>query len=487
MRFLAPVLVLTVSLAGVCAWAGAPERFGPADNPEVYPDWGGTPDLTISGELGLSPGEIEEILKRVVADDRQTRVAAALELRNDAPGSEEGIREVLWSGHGARNAQMREVMAIARRRLAAEPETEGGLMGVLLAMDPKHSETGEGARACMRVASLLSALMSLNTMAGYKVMLEFSGRHAGVFRQLIGDMITAGGMKVIPALVYGRGSKDDELHMFAVKWIRDMGNPLLGEQIGQIDNPRRLAQLLEAYASVNELDAVDVTLSLANHESIFVRRAARRCLEVYGANAKWSARRVYENTFGEDPKDGTDEADWLRALYERWDKERIAGALSLMEEGLAAAGAGDFEKMEKAYREILRESPMFPRRHEMADGLLKLASKLEDDERFDDAEEISLLAFRVAEPGSDSSERARARLDWLRAEMLRKKGLFDEALYKQVAESDPENSAAARWATEYAPDPSGREGLVRKGVIVSGIVFLAMALVALRLRRRERG
>ena len=48
--------------------------------------------------------------------------------------------------------------------------------------------------------------------------------------------------------------------MFAVKWIRDLGNPLLSEQV-KIKNPRRLAQLLEAYASVNDLDVIDVTLT----------------------------------------------------------------------------------------------------------------------------------------------------------------------------------------------------------------------------------
>ena len=59
--------------------------------------------------------------------------------------------------------------------------------------------------------------------------------------------------------------------------------------------------MLEAYASVNELDAVDVTLSLANNESVFVRQAARACLVSYGKNAKWSVRRTYENTFWQEP------------------------------------------------------------------------------------------------------------------------------------------------------------------------------------------
>ena len=221
-------------------------RRGPADHPERYPDYGGTPDVTLSDELGLTVAEVEEILARTVSPDRAARVAAALELKKSAAGSEKSLREVLWGNHGARNTQIREVIQIARRKLVDGEDDGAGLLGALLEMDPSNVEKGPGTKAAVRVMSMLVALWSLDTMAGYKVMLDFSGRHAGVFRQEIGRMFVARGFDALPALIYGRGSDDKELHMFAVKWIRDMGDPLLGDQISGIKNPRRLAQLLEA-------------------------------------------------------------------------------------------------------------------------------------------------------------------------------------------------------------------------------------------------
>jgi hypothetical protein len=103
--------------------------------------------------------------------------------------------------------------------------------------------------------------------------------------------------------------------MFSVKWIRDLGDPLLSQQV-KIKNPRRLAQLLEAYASVRDLDVIDVTLTLTNHESDFVRRAARACVRAFAENAKWPARRIYENTFAKEPPESMDVSKILDELFD---------------------------------------------------------------------------------------------------------------------------------------------------------------------------
>ena len=477
---------LAATLVPVGAAAQRVERSGPCENPERYEDWGGTPDLLMSRALGLSAKEVDAISRKMTSPDRSERVAAALELKKNAPGSEQALRQALWSNHGARNAQIREAVKVARRNMKNEDAaSQGGLLGALLAMDPKDQNHGEGTRAAIRIMGMLVSLNGLDTMAGYKVILEFSGRHAGIFRKEIGRMLASNGMKVIPALVYARGSKDKELHMFSVKWVRDMGNPRFGEQIEQIESPRRLAQLLEAYASVNELEAVEITLSLANHESVFVRNAARKCLEYYGKNVKWSALRAFENTFGHEAPEGTEVGHWLEKLYEHWDSERGAGAMILFSEGLDAKAEGDLGKMEDRYRLILRDDPMFTRRHEMAGGFLELATAHEEEGRLKKAREASLMAFRVASPNTDGKRKARARLDWLEAETLRAGGAFDEELYRRIAQEDPENEAARKWAEEYSETDDGTGRLIVKALEISLILFLGALLLYLRVRKRR--
>lgn len=481
------LIFLAAALVPAIAAAQRVDRSGPCENPERFEDYGGTSDLLMSKVLGLGDKEVDAILRRMTSSDRADRVAAAIELKKNASGSEQVLRQALWSNHGARNAQIREVVKVARRSIKNEDEeSQGGLLGSLLAMDPQNQNHGEGTRAAVRIMGMLVSLNSLDTMAGYKVILEFSGRHAGIFRLEIGNMLVSNGMKVIPALVYGRGSKDNELHMFAVKWIRDMGNPRFGEQIEKIESPRRLAQLLEAYASVNDLDAMDITLSLANHESVFVRNAARKCLEHYGKNVKWSALRSFENTFGHEAPEGTDVEHWLEKLYEHWDAQRLAKARALFSEGLLARSKGDLQTMEDKFRLILRDAPMFSRRHEMAGGFLELATAHEKEGRLEKAREASLMAFRVAAPNTEGSRKAMAKLDWLEAETLRAGGAFDEELYRRIAQEDPENAAARRWAEEYSETDDGIERLVVKALEISLVLFLGVLLLYLRLGRSRR-
>lgn len=482
----AALAACAISVLAVAASAALTSRSGPAQHPEKYADYGGTPDITLSDDLGLSEKEVEELLSRTASPDRQARIEAALELARAAAGSEQVLREVLWKPHGARNAQMREVMLIARRKLADSEDEEAGLLGILLDMNPKNEEKGQGTMAAVRVMTMLVALWKLDTMAGYKVMLDFSGRHAGVFRQEIGRMMVARGFNALPALIYGRGSDNDELHMFAVKWIRDMGNPLLGDQVREIKNPRRLAQLLEAYASVNELDAIDVTVSLASHDSIFVRQAARACLEAYGKNAKWSVRRQYENTFGEEPGADTGIEDWLKKLYARWDGKRMARALEKFEAGREAMATGRLEEMADLYAQVLRDEPMFERRHEMAAGFLELAAGKEEAGELDEARASTLMAARVAEEDSGESKEAISKLAWLEAESRRLAGVLDQEYYWRAAATDSDNDEARQWGDLYRKGSLSGGKFVFKVAAVSLMVFFSSLLVYLRLRTRAR-
>ena len=122
---LAP-LVVALLIAGLCLEArgqttGSEYRCGPAEKPDQWPDYGGTPDITLSPELGMSVQEVEEVLSRIASTDYATRVEAATQVARDATGSEQSFREVLWSNHGARNTEIKTAMKEARRATSVLP------------------------------------------------------------------------------------------------------------------------------------------------------------------------------------------------------------------------------------------------------------------------------------------------------------------------------------------------------------------------------
>ena len=451
---------------------------GPAAEPDRFPDWGGTKDLTSDAEVGLTEEELSALVARLADEDRETRAAALAEILQNAAGAEQVFRALLFDGRGLRNTEMKSAL---RDAASKGEESSGALLKALVAADPS-GEAGNGVRGALRMLALLEALSRIDTMAGYKVMIEFSPRHAGVFRSIIGKMLVSHGMNIMPALVYGRGSKDREIHMFSVKWIRDLGDPLLSEQV-KIENPRRLAQLLEAYASVNDLDTIDVILAFTNHSSAFVRAAARGSIAAFGRNAFWPARRQYEITFGEEPPSEMDVDGVLTALYKHYDSRRLAPSRERFAEGMTAFSKGKLEEMATAFHEVLRQAPMFPRRGEMAEGFAALADAYDDDEA-EKKEAALMMVLRVSEDDASAvRRRAEARLLWLRAKPLREAGLAAPEFYHRILTLDPAFEPAEEMLQRLRPDAPSRGHLIGKAFLVSLIIFLGGLLLILRLRR----
>ena len=473
MRFGSAILVLLACFCSARLSLGA----GPKNEPEKYVDYGGTPDLRLSGDIQMSDTELEALLAKLNDNSLKVRIDAAIEIQQSAAGVETVYRKALWHSGSVRHRDIKEVL----QRAGSQKDSDGGIMGALLRLEPRT----DAVNMATRVVTLLVALHSQNTMAGYKVLLDFSGRYAGAFRALIGELMVHAGMKALPALIYGRGSKNKELHMFAVAWIREMGNPLLSEQIRGIQNSRRLAQLLEAYASVNELDAIDVTLSLANHDSGIVRKAARACLEVYGRNAKWSIHREYENAFGDEPEDG-DYQEWAAALYKAWDTQRESRTIALFRKGVAAAKSGDFKTMDTAYRELLSMAPLNPHRDVMARGYLAYAARLEFLGNQADALQATRMARRLSEEGAPEYKDATARLKWLHAEALRSSGALDVAAYRDLAKQPRLHKDAAQWAAYGQNNRKGKPIRWYAVIIVSLLIFVSALLLYWRVRARLR-
>ncbi len=448
---------------------------GPDSDPESKPDWGGTKDMSGPVDVGLTSEELNALLTRLASPDSAERTAALDEIIGGAQGAETVFRKALFDGRGLVNAEMKAALKTASVHAGkGEPFL---LLRALVAMEPSS-----GVRGALRMLTLLHALSALNTMAAYKTMIEFSPRHAGVFRQEVGRLICSHGMDAMPALVYGRGSKNSEIHMFAVKWIRDLGDPLMSDQV-KIENPRRLAQLLEAYASVNDLSTIDVILSMTNHPSLFVRAAARASIAAFGRNGYWPARRQYENVFGQEPDESMQVEAILSALYKYYDNRRLSESFTLFTKGKEAFKAGHLSEMEKAYREVLKKEPMFPQRGEMAEGFSALADSFDEDDA--EKKEAALrMVLRVSDDNTSATYcSAEARLLFLKNAPLRAQGLVAPSLYRRISALDPNSKEAKRISESLNPSEKGKSSLVLKALLVSVSIFVGALLIFFRLRR----
>ncbi|MCP4198048.1 MAG: hypothetical protein GY762_12945 [Proteobacteria bacterium] len=477
-----PIWVAGFIFFSTSAWAAnETSRVGPAETPHLWADYGGTPDINAPKELGLSLDELSHLLSRFAAPLEAQRAKAAREIEINAPGSEPTIRKKLWGHHDAKNYPMKRALREAFRRTERHGKV-GDLKKGLISIDPLNPDLGKGATGALQIMSMLRALSALDTLAAYKIMIEFAPRHAGIFRHEIGRLLVGHGLNALPALVYERANPNQTIRMYAVKWIRDMGDPLLSVQV-KMRHPRRLAQLLEAYASINDLSVIDVTLSLTNHESPFVRASARNCLWTFERNVKWPAYRLYENSFGNPPPEGANTRAILDALYEHFDATRLAPMMPLFESGLAAQKEGRLYEMAEKYKEILKAEPMFPKRHEMSEGFLALSDMADRRGQAEKAIANARMALRVADPGSPQARRAKSRLKWAEAEAFEKAGIAVSDLYQTILDGDPKHIGALRRQKGLTSTEVPVDRLIIKSVAVSVLVFLALSLVFWRLKK----
>lgn len=451
-------------------------RFGPAERPHEFVDYGGTPDLRVSPELGLSDVELETILRRIEGDDAEERSRAVSELLSCPPGSEDALRQALYKPTNVSNEALRNAM-----RDAVRQDKDGDVLRGLLAIG--HSES---AGTTLRLVTLLRALAAKDTLTAYKGLIDFSPRHAGTLRAEVGRLLVKAGLDALPALLYCRAHPEPETRMFCVRWIRDMGDPLLSEQVLGITNPRRLAQLLEAYCAINDLSAVDVTLSLTNHSSLFVRRAARACIERYGNNAKWGAMRAYENNLGKAPPETAHVQELLNALYTHYDDNRLAKVHTLLDKAREELRRGRLEEMANSYRKALAEAPSFARDEELSAGLVKLTDQYQKQGKREESLFWARLSSWLLEPESADLERLRALQIHSALREAKGKEIVSEAHYRGLLSLDPHMSSARYWLEVNKDEGFQAERALSKSLMVSFILFLTAMLVRSWLLSRSK-
>jgi hypothetical protein len=216
-----------------------------------------------------------------------------------------------------------------------------------------------------------------------------------------------------------------------------------------------------------------------------VRETARAVMRQYGKLGLWTLKKEYKQYVGEMPDPEWDASRIADELFSLQDEDRMAPLDEKMDEGLAAAAAGDFETMAAVYREILARQPFFGRRQEMVEGYMAYGARLLDERELDRA----MLMYKVAQRldvAGEHSPAVEARLLLIEGLRAIEEGAPDAHPLRRAVELDPELELAAVTLAEVERlDRKRRIGRYRVlgAMGIGSAALIVLMLIAIRRLR----
>ncbi len=450
-RWVAALLALSSAIAGAPAVA---QQAPPAQEAPVSDD---------------SRYALEAILQRLRAESRESRQEAATQLRRLEPGDVPAIRQRLLSSLGISHLNVHAAMVRAIRQITGGRENaEYDLLQALLGYPSRSPDIDV---ATERVA-LATALGAIETADSGRALVAFGLAHNRIFR-LASIRVAKNSLKlyVVPALIeIRRPTEDQRMYVRAMREAIRCVTP--GQSVQTRDNAL-LAEILRAWGSVRQQDAMVVIASYVNSDRVQVRDAARWAIAQFGRDALNTLRNVYETFVGEDPNPLWGAERVSRELYAAYDRRKSDEVRAALDAGLAAARDGRNDEMLSRFEWVLARHPLFERRTEMVEPLVRYARQLE---RTDVARAAVLyrMALRVDPDGARASS-IRGAILYLEAERALARGVADPELYRAAVNADPTHTRARSQFEAVAQVEVLRARQRRRTIGAVGLLAVAAA------------
>lgn len=469
-RGLTAAAALAVALL---AWAPA----APAQQPAPPP---GPPAAAADESVGRSAAELDALLGRLHDGSARERRAAADELvrsleREDIPA----IRQRLLAPWHVEVDPLRlKIVRLVRAATDGRENADYDLLTLMMAAPRAPDLQGSIERVV-----LCRALGNMQSADAGRALVAFAPLHGAIFRQEVGRIVR-GQLRdyVLPALIELR-NPSEMMRVFMRQTREALRRVTPGESVQQHDNAL-LAEILRAYGSIRQPDAMQVVVSFVNSDRAQVREAARWAVTQYAASAVNALRSAYEMYEGHDP-----DARWgwertAQELYLANDRRRMAEVTQRLDAGLAAGRAGRPDEMLGHFRWVLARHPDLERRGEMVAPLVAYARSLEaEDARR--AETVWRLALWVEPEGAHARE-IRAEVLFLEAEIAMQRGVADPELYDAVLRVDPNHARARAQRSVVAQDEVLHARRRRRTLGALGLLGVALATLWLLVRRPAR-
>ncbi len=290
------------------------------------------------------------------------------------------------------------------------------------------------------------------------------------------------GPRAIPALIESKLAESPAARTWGRWGLRQLTVSTPG-MIVQGRDSALLSEILRAWGKVLDFDAMRVVISYVGNERTEVRDAARWTMERYGRNAVWQLRQAYRNFTGAEAAPGLGWRKLMEALFRAYDDARLVEVSAWLDQGLAAARAGDLGTMRERFDRVLLRAPHHERRAEMAPGYAALASaRLERDDLAGAAAAFA-RAVRLA-PAHTEARAWRAQLEYIEGERSLARGIVDLESYRRALALAPGDARAADVLETLTGERAAHEARLRTWLSLAAALALAI-LGVLPLRRRR--
>ncbi len=402
----------------------------------------GRPQDQADAAVGRTAGEVDALLGGLTdGSPAQRRRAADALLDAIDPDDVPAVRQRLLAPMRgvALDALRIKMIRAVNQATAGRANAEYDLLSLLIAL-PRAPDTD----AAVERIALARALGRVPTADAGRALLALSAAFNGAFRQEVGRIVR-GQLKdyVLPAIIEARNLS--EMQRIFIRQLREsLRRVTPGETVQQRENTPRdnalLAEILRAYGSTRQGDAMKVVISFVNSDRAQVRDAARWAVSQYGRDAIHALRDAYEMYEGRDPDLAWGWERVAQELYQANDRRRDAEVAQRLDQGLAAGRAHEVDAMLAHFRFVLARHPTFERRREMVPVLVDNAQRLERSDAAR-AEPLWRLALWV-DPEGPSARRIRGEILFLEAERSLDRGVAAPELYRAALRVDPENERA---------------------------------------------
>lgn len=386
-----------------------------------------------AASLSMPVDELEGLLAKVLSGPDASRKAAAKEVSDLGSTALSAIHVKL--GEARRTGGVSNVM----RELKDQNEGEGSggdaLIDGLLKL---RSQNSAAYKATLTTAVLIRALAHIANTASTRELVTILNDHGGVFRPEITRQVAKVGEAFVPALIEARRSSP-ETRRWAHLQLEALGKKTAGDA-AQVKSSTVLCDVLRAYGTIHDIEALAVILSFVNTDRAQVRAAAREALSMYGGDGLWKLRESYTNLTGKPTPEGWSADQVAKELFLAFDKVRLQEVYELLDEGLKLEKEHKLLEATQAFDKALARQPLLDRRAEMIPAYVAYADSLEEKDL------PQALAFYRKAARLDPKDARKAQIEsgiaYLEGKELLQRGVTDEEAFRRALTLDPTNAKA---------------------------------------------
>jgi tetratricopeptide (TPR) repeat protein len=455
-------LVVAALFAAAPAWA--------QPTPSATASTGSTAEPT-----SLAEADLERMIAPLSHDAVDDRRAAANALVTLGPDATDAIGQKIAS---IRHSGMNDVYGTMKSLKDRAKEGGFDLVDALVAAKPDTAT-----QRTLTLACLIRGLAHAGTTPAVRQLVQLASDAGGTFRPELTRQVKALGDRAIAGLIEARHESASETRTWASNLLEAMGKRTPGDAVQTKDN-QVIADVLQAYANIKDLEALPVVLSFVNSDRAQVRVAAREATLAYGPDGVWKLREAYAALSGEQAPDGISAAELAKKLFDAYDHARLQEVYAMLDAGLAKQEAGSLEDAIHEFDQVLARQPMLDRRTEMAPAYATWGESLEDKER---PAALAALrkALRLDETGPQSSH-VRSEIRYLEGEDLLDHGIADTQPFEEALALDPQNARARAVLDKlHADTDAGRSRVHRSMAAAAALVVAVVVIVVLGGRRRR--